>query len=51
LLFFVKLFDDWSLATTWGVVTDIGGRATAAVFTLNNAVAGVALVGTPALFG
>jgi MFS family permease len=50
-LFFVKLFGDWSLATTWGVVTDIGGRATATVFALNNAVAGVALVGAPALFG
>lgn len=50
-LFFVKLFGDWSLATTWGVVTDIGGRATATVFALNNAVAGVALIGAPALFG
>jgi len=50
-LFFVKLFGDWSLATTWGVVTDIGGRATATVFALNNAVSGVALVGAPALFG
>jgi MFS transporter, ACS family, glucarate transporter len=50
-LFFVKLFGDWSLVTTWGVVTDIGGRATATVFAFNNAVAGVALIGAPALFG
>lgn len=50
-LFFVKLFGDWSLATTWGVVTDIGGRATATVFAFNNSVAGVALIGAPALFG
>jgi MFS family permease len=50
-LFFVKLFGDWSLATTWGVVTDISGRATATVFAFNNTVAGVALVGAPALFG
>lgn len=50
-LLFVKLFGDWSLATTWGVVTDIGGRATATVFAFNNAVAGVALVGAPAMFG
>ena len=50
-LFLVKLFGDWSLPTAWGVVTDIGGRATASVFALNNAVAGVALVAAPAAFG
>ena len=37
----VKFFGDWSLATSWGVVTDIGGRATASVFAFNNAVAGI----------
>jgi MFS family permease len=45
------LFGDWSLATSWGVVTDIGGRATATVFAFNNTVAGIALIVTPALFG
>lgn len=50
-LFLVKLFGDWSLVTTWGVITDIGGRATATVFAFNNAVAGIALVGAPVLFG
>jgi ACS family glucarate transporter-like MFS transporter len=50
-LFFVKLFGDWSLATMWGVVTDIGGRATATVFAFNNAVAGIAMVAAPATFG
>jgi len=50
-LIFVKLFGDWSLVTTWGVITDIGGRATATVFAFNNAVAGFALIGAPALFG
>jgi predicted MFS family arabinose efflux permease len=49
-LFFVKFFGDWSLATSWGVVTDIGGRATASVFAFNNAVAQLCLiVGSPLL--
>jgi len=50
LLFVVKLFGDCSLATTWGVVTDIGGRATASVFAFNNAVAGIGLIAAPPLF-
>jgi sugar phosphate permease len=51
LLFAVKFFGDWSLATSWGVVTDIGGRATASVFAFNNAVAGLGLIAAPPLFG
>jgi MFS family permease len=51
LLFVVKFFGDWSLATSWGVVTDIGGRATASVFAFNNAVAGIGLIAAPPLFG
>lgn len=51
LLFAVKFFGDWSLATSWGVVTDIGGRATASVFAFNNAVAGIGLIAAPVLFG
>ena len=51
LLFVVKLFGDWSLTTSWGVVTDIGGRATASVFAFNNAVAGIAFIVAPPLFG
>jgi ACS family glucarate transporter-like MFS transporter len=50
-LFAVKFFGDWSLATSWGVVTDIGGRATASVFAFNNAVAGAGLIAAPVLFG
>jgi ACS family glucarate transporter-like MFS transporter len=50
-LFFVKLFGDWSLTTTWGVVTDIGGRATASVFAFNNSVAGVGQIVAPLVFG
>jgi sugar phosphate permease len=50
-LFFVKLFGDWSLTTTWGVVTDIGGRATASVFAFNNSVAGVGQILAPLAFG
>jgi ACS family glucarate transporter-like MFS transporter len=50
-LFFVKFFSDWSLTTTWGVVTDIGGRASATVFALNNTVAGVGSILGPVLYG
>ncbi len=51
MLFFVKLFGDWSLTASWAVVTDIGGRASASVFAFNNTVAGVALFAAPAIFG
>jgi MFS family permease len=51
LLFAVKFFGDWSLATSWGVVTDIGGRATASVFAFNNAVAGIGFIAAPPIFG
>lgn len=50
-LFFVKFFSDWSLTTSWSVVTDISGRATASVFAFNNAVAGVGSIGAPTVFG
>jgi predicted MFS family arabinose efflux permease len=51
LLFLVKLFGDWSLTTAWGVVTDIGGRATASVFAVNNSVAGIGLIAAPIVYG
>jgi predicted MFS family arabinose efflux permease len=51
LLFLVKLFADWSLTTTWGVVTDIGGRTSATVFAFNNSVAGVGSILGPAIYG
>jgi MFS family permease len=50
-LFAVKFFGDWSLATSWGVVTDIGGRASASVFAVNNTVAGIGLFAAPIIFG
>lgn len=50
-LFFVKLFGDCSLTTFWGVVTDIGGRATASVFALTNAIAGIGMIAAPMIFG
>ena len=50
-LFFVKFFGDWSLATSLGVVTDIGGKATASVFGFNNAVAGIGSITAPLAFG
>ncbi|MCA9073356.1 MAG: MFS transporter, partial [Planctomycetaceae bacterium] len=50
-LFFVKYFSDWSLTTTWGVVTDIGGRTSATVFAFNNSVAGIGSIAGPTLYG
>jgi MFS family permease len=50
-LFFVKFFGDWSLATSLGVVTDIGGNATASVFGFNNSVAGIGSIAAPLAFG
>jgi MFS family permease len=51
LLFFVKLIGDWSLASTWGTVTDIGGPASATVFGINNAVGNVGAVVAPLIYG
>jgi MFS family permease len=51
MLFFVKFFSDWSLSALWGVVSDIGGKATASVFALNNSFAAIGLVVAPPLFG
>lgn len=51
MLFFVKLFSDWSLSSGWGTVTDIGGRATASVFSFNNAIATLGAVGAPIMYG
>ncbi len=50
-LFFVKLFSDCSLTTSWGVITDIGGRTTASVFALTNSIAGIGLITAPLVFG
>lgn len=51
MLFLVKFFSDWSLTSTWGTVTDIGGKATASVFAFNNSVAGIGSIAAPLLFG
>ncbi|MDG2129389.1 MAG: MFS transporter [Fuerstiella sp.] len=51
MLFAVKFFSDWSLTTTWGAVTDIGGHTTATVFAFNNTVATLGAVAAPLLYG
>ena len=51
ILFFVKFFSDWSLATTWGAVTDISGRDTATIFAFNNAVGTLGAVIAPMIYG
>lgn len=50
-LFFVKLFGDWSLASAWGTVTDIGGRTTATVYAFNNSVASTLAIPAPIMYG
>lgn len=50
-LFFVKFFSDWSLTTTWGTVTDIGGNKSASVFAFNNSVAGIGAITAPIIYG
>jgi len=50
-LFFVKFFGDWSLASGWGTVTEIGGKATASVFAFNNSVAGIGAIIAPVMYG
>lgn len=50
-LFFVKLFGDWSLTTMTGVITDVGGRATASVYAFNNALAAVGSIVAPPVIG
>ena len=37
--------------TTWGVVTDIGGRSTATVFAWNNAIATSGAIAAPIMYG
>ncbi len=51
MLFFVKLFGDCSLTTSWSVVTDIGGKATASVFAFNNSVAGIGAMLAAPMYG
>ena len=51
LLFWVKFVGDWSLASTWGTVTDIGGPASATVFSINNAVGNIGAVVAPLIYG
>jgi nitrate/nitrite transporter NarK len=51
ILFFVKLVGDWSLASTWGTVTDIGGSASATVFGINNMVGNIGAIVAPVLYG
>lgn len=51
MLFFIKLVGDTSLTTTWGVVSDIGGRASASVFAFNNGMASIFSGLAPLMYG
>lgn len=50
-LFFVKALSDWSLVSSLGLVTDVGGRTTASLFAVINTIAGIGQVTAPLLYG
>ncbi|MGE3808597.1 MAG: MFS transporter [Gemmataceae bacterium] len=50
-LFFVKFFTDWSQPTVWGACTDMGGRYSGTVFSINNTSGNVGALVMPLLFG
>jgi ACS family glucarate transporter-like MFS transporter len=47
----VKFFSDWSLSSSWGTVSDIGGKTTASVYAFNNSVASIGAIVAPILYG
>lgn len=50
-LFVVKFFTDWSQPTVWGTCTDLGGRFSATVFSINNTSGNVGALVTPLVVG
>ena len=50
-LFLVKYFTDWTQPTVWGTCTDIGGRYSATVFSINNTAGNVGALVTPLIIG
>lgn len=50
-LFVVKFFSDWSQPTVWGTCTDLGGRYSATVFSINNTSGNVGALLTPMVVG
>ncbi len=50
-LFVVKFFTDWSQPTVWGTCTDIGGKYSATVFSINNTSGNVGALLTPLAVG
>jgi fucose permease len=50
-LFLVKFFTDWTQPTVWGTCTDIGGRYSATVFSINNMSGNVGALVTPLVIG
>lgn len=51
MLFFIKFVGDTSLTTTWGAVSDVGGRTSATVFAYNNGVASIFSLLAPLMYG
>ena len=50
-LFVVKFFTDWSQPTVWGTCTDLGGKYSATVFSINNTSGNVGALVTPLIVG
>ena len=50
-LFVVKFFSDWTQPTVWGTCTDMGGRFSATVFSINNTSGNVGALVTPLVIG
>jgi MFS transporter, ACS family, glucarate transporter len=51
LLLVTKFFTDWTQPTVWGTSTDLGGRYSATVFSIINAMGSLGAAMTPLLFG
>ena len=50
-LFAAKFFSDWSLPTTWGTCTDLGGRFSGTVFAIINTAGTFGGIIMPVVFG
>lgn len=50
-LFVVKFFSDWTQPTVWGTCTDLGGRYSATIFSINNTSGNIGALVFPLLNG
>ncbi|GIW81453.1 MAG: hypothetical protein KatS3mg105_3260 [Gemmatales bacterium] len=50
-LLIVKFFSDWTQPTVWGTCTDVGGKFSATIFSINNTSGNAAAFVLPPLYG